>query len=133
MKDWRIVVAFDTDDTILIPNVATDDTIRTLNKIWYWKDYIEPAWYKHTENIQAYNWFEKQWCYMIVWSWTWREWAKRWADEFWLRYDEIRVKEKCDDVDLSIDDCIVDLGAINLKVKRINNQISRKDWNETKR
>ena len=134
MKDWRLVIAFDVDDTILVPNIATDETIRLLNKIWYWKDYIEPAWYKHTENIQAYNWFEKQWCYMIVWSLTWPEWAKRWADKFWLRYDEIRIKtEWYDDVDISIDDMKVNLWKINIKVKRINNNISRKIWNKQKR
>lgn len=118
MKDWRLVVAFDTDDTLLVPNVALNF------------DY--EVWSPHYENIEAYKWFQNQGCYMIIWSGTGTDWAERWAKEFGLTYDEIRVKQKCDDIDLSIDDCNVDLAKVNLKVKRVNNSISRKEWNKTK-
>ena len=117
MKDWKLVIAFDVDDTLLTPRIVTP---------W---DYETP----HYENIQAYKWFQKQGCHMIVWSGSWTDWARTWSDKFWLFPDEIRVKQKSDDVDICIDDCNVDLATINLKVKRINNQISRKEWNETKR
>lgn len=47
-----------------------------------------------------------------------------------LEYDEIRSKEKSEDVDIAIDDCDVNLAKVNVKVKRLNNGISRKDWNK---
>ena len=121
MKNWKLVVAFDTDDTLLIPNVAFKEPIDS---------YI---WHPHHENIQAYKWFQKNNCYMIVWSWTWKEWAKRWSDEFWLNPHEIREKWDWEDIDISIDDCVVDLAKVNMRVKRINNSISRKEWNKEKR
>lgn len=133
MKDWKIVVAFDTDDTLLIPNIAMDESIRVMHSIWYSEDYIEPAWYKHWQNVYIYDWYKKSWCYMIVWSWTGTWWAEKWAKEFGLEYDEIREKKKYDDIDISVDDCVVDLAKLNIKVKRVNNQISRKEWNRNKR
>lgn len=120
MKDWKLVVAFDVDDTLLIPNVCKQES-----------EYEE--WSPNYKNINAYKWFASQWCYMIVWSGTWPEWAKKWADEFWLNPDEIRVKWSWDDVDISIDDCVVDLATVNIKVKRLDNSISRKEWNKNKR
>ena len=116
MKNWKLVVAFDVDDTLLTPRIVTP---------W---DYETPNY----DNIQAYKWFQNQWCYMIVWSGSWTDWARVWSDKFWLFPDEIRVKTKSEDVDISIDDCIVNLWDKNLQVKRIKNQISRKEWNETK-
>jgi hypothetical protein len=35
--------------------------------------------------------------------------------------------------DIAFDDCDVDLGTVNIKVKRLNNSISRKDWNKNKK
>ena len=120
MKEWRLVVAFDVDDTLLIPNVAMEES-----------EFDE--WNPHYKNINAYKWFQSQWYYMIIWSGSWVEWAKKWSEEFLLFPDEIREKRKSEDVDLSIDDCNVDLASINLKVKRINNKISRANWNKNKR
>lgn len=119
MIEWKIVVAFDTDDTLLIPSVAQDSKYK--------------EWSPHYKNIEVFNWYKKCWCYMIVWSWTGTDWAKRWANTFNLEYDEIREKKKYSDIDISIDDCVVDLAKINIKVKRVNNYISRKDWNNTKK
>jgi len=131
MKDWKIVVAFDVDDTLIIPNIAMNKGDRPIAYSIY-PNYIEPAGYRHQENIGAYFWYQKQWCYMIVWSGTGVDWAEKWAKELCLNPDEIRVKEKGEDVDISVDDCNVDLANINIKVKRLNNQISRKEWNKTK-
>lgn len=132
MIDNKIVCAFDVDDTLLIPNIAMNKQDRAIAYEIY-PDYIEPAWYKNNENIQSYKWFQKCWCHMIVWSGSWTKWARKWADEFWLNPDEIREKWQWDDVDICIDDCNVDLANINLKVKRINNSISRKEWNKNKK
>lgn len=42
------------------------------------------------------------------------------------------MKQKSEDIDIAFDDCDVDLGRVNVKVKRLNNGISRKDWNKNK-
>lgn len=122
MKDWKLVVAFDTDDTLLIPNVAFKN-----------KEILEyKVGAKHIDNVNAYKWFQNNWCHMIVWSWTWLDWANKWAKEFWLNPDEIREKWMWYDVDIAIDDMNVDLATVNMKVKRVNNSISRKEWNNIK-
>lgn len=120
MKDWKRVVAFDVDDTLLVPNVALPKYFGT------------EVWVRNDDNIEAFNWYKQCWCHMIVWSGTWVEWAEKWAKEFDLEYDEIREKKKYDDVDISVDDCVVDLAKVNIKVKRINNSISREKWNKEK-
>jgi len=70
---------------------------------------------------------------MILWSGSGTDWAKTWGEKLGLQPDEIRVKEKSDDIDICFDDCDVDLAKINIKVKRLDNQVSRKEWNKTKR
>lgn len=116
MKNWRIVVAFDTDDCLIVPCVAT----------WFPRD--TPNY----ENIQLFKWFKAQGCYMVIWSGSGIDWAKTWAEKLWLEADEYPVKQATEWVDLTIDDCIVNLGKLNIQCKRENNQISRKEWNETK-
>ncbi len=106
-------IACDIDDTLIIPAIASDN----------WE--ITPNY----KIISILKWFKEQWAYIILWSWTWPEWAKRWGDELWVPYDEIRIKEKYDDVDICFDDCIVDLAKVNVKVKRVKNQIKRNRWN----
>lgn len=39
----------------------------------------------------------------------------------------------CDVVDIAFDDCDVDLAKVNIKVKRIENSISRMEWNKSKK
>lgn len=104
-----MIIAFDTDDTLIIPAIVGDN----------WE--ITP----HYKNISIFNWFASQWCYMIVWSWTWPEWAEKWAKELNLPYNEIRVKQKYDDIDICFDDCNVDLAKVNVKVKRVKNSVKR--------
>ena len=110
------VIAFDVDDTLIVPRVATG------------LDYEIPNY----ETIALYKWFQNQGNYMIVWSGSGLDWARTWADKLGLEPDEIRVKEKCDDIDLVFDDCEVDLGKVNIKVSRLNNAISRAEWNKRK-
>jgi hypothetical protein len=109
-------IAFDVDDTLLVPAVATGLKLDTPNY----------------DTIAVYKWFQAQGHYMIIWSGSGMDWARTWAEKFGLWPNEICVKEKRDDVDISFDDCDVDLAKTNIRVKRINNSISRKEWNQRK-
>lgn len=109
-------IAFDVDDTLIIPAVATGLPLDTPNY----------------DTIALYRWFQAQGHEMIVWSGSGVDWAKNWAEKLALGPCEIYIKEKRPDIDIAFDDCDVDLGKVNVKVKRLNNQVSRKDWNQTK-
>ena len=111
-----MVICFDVDDTLIVPSVATGLDMDTPNY----------------ETIAVYKWFQKQGAYMIVWSGGGMDWARTWADKLGLKPDEIRVKEKSEDIDICFDDCIVDLAKVNIRVQRFKNSVSRKDWNENK-
>lgn len=111
-------VAFDIDDTLIIPLVAFEKK----------SIYDVPNY----NVIAIYRWFQENGDYMIVWSGGGIDYAKMWAEKLGLFPDEIRVKQKSDDVDIAFDDCDVDLGKVNIKVKRLNNQVSRKYWNLVK-
>lgn len=112
----RLVAAFDIDDTLILPSVATGFSRDIPNY----------------ELILIYKWFQAQGAYMIIWSGGGIDYAKTWADKLGLVADEFRVKQKYDDIDLAFDDCDVDLGKVNVKIKRLNNQISREEWNKNK-
>lgn len=109
-------IAFDVDDCLLIPSVASGFPTDTPNY----------------EVIALYKWFQKQGHYMIIWSGSGIDWAKTWAEKFGLTADEFCIKQKREDLDIAFDDCDVDLANMNIKVKRINNSISRQDWNKNK-
>jgi len=109
-------IAFDVDDTLLVPSVASGFPTDTPNY----------------DTIALYKWFQAQGHYMIIWSGSGIDWAKTWAAKFGLTADEFPRKQKREDVDIAFDDCDVDLAKVNVKVKRLNNSVSRKDWNETK-
>jgi len=109
-------IAFDVDDTLLVPSVAgfARDT-------------------PNYETIALFKWFQAQGNHMIIWSGSGIDWAKTWSEKLGLDADEFPVKEKRGDVDIAFDDCDVDLAKVNVKVKRLNNSISRKEWNKVKR
>lgn len=109
-------IAFDVDDTLLVPSVAgfARDT-------------------PNYETIALFKWFQAQGNHMIIWSGSGIDWAKTWSEKLGLDADEFPVKEKREDVDIAFDDCDVDLAKVNVKVKRLNNSISRKEWNKVKR
>jgi hypothetical protein len=109
-------IAFDIDDTLIVPSVVTG-TIDTPNY----------------ENIALYKWFQSQGYYMVLWSGSGMDWCKVWNEKLGLQADEIRIKQKSDDIDICFDDCDVDLARVNIKVQRFNNNISRKEWNKNKR
>lgn len=109
-------IAFDMDDTLIVPSVALGFERDTPNY----------------ETIAIYKWFRAQGHHMIIWSGSGIDYAKQWAEKLGLCADEFAEKEKREDIDIAFDDCDVDLAKVNIKVKRINNSISRKEWNEAK-
>lgn len=116
MLNDKLVVAWDVDDTILIPSVATGHHSDLPNH----------------KNIQVMRWFKAQGAHIIVWSGGGVPYAKEWVRKLGLEkvVDEVIPKEKNPQVDICFDDCLVNLATVNVKVKRLNNGISRKDWNQ---
>ena len=110
-------IAFDVDDTLIVPGVALE------------RREITPNY----DVIAIYKWFQLMGHDMIIWSGSGIDWAKRWGEKLGLEPFEVRAKEKSEDVDIAFDDCDVTLGKVNVKVKRVNNSISRAEWNKTKR
>ena len=106
-------VAFDVDDTLIIPSVATG------------LDRDIPNY----ETIEIYRMFQKLGFFMIIWSGGGVDYARMWADKLGLKPDAIYPKEKSEDIDIAFDDCDVNLAKVNIKIKRHNNSVSRRDWN----
>jgi hypothetical protein len=112
-------IAFDIDDTLLIPSVARGNDVSGDNVPNY-------------EVIAVLRFFQAQGHEIILWSGSGVDWAKRWGEKFGLEPFTVRIKEKDENIDIAFDDCEVDLARVNVRVKRINNGISRKDWNKNK-
>jgi hypothetical protein len=116
-----MIVAFDVDDTLIVPAVATGSGRDTPNY----------------DTISIFRWHEAMGHKMVIWSGSGHDWATVWSEKLGLSA-EIWVKRKHLDeygvplVDIAFDDCDVDLAKVNIKVKRIQNQISRRDWNKKK-
>jgi len=110
-----MIIAFDVDDTLIIPAVATGLPTDTPNY----------------ETIAIYKWFQREGHTMIIWSGGGVDYARMWADKLGLQPDDVWRKEKGDgDVDIAFDDCDVDLAKVNIKVSRFRNSISRRQWNQ---
>lgn len=109
-------IAWDIDDTIIVPSVATGFSRDTPNY----------------ETIALFKWFQNQGHEMILWSGSGTDWAYTWGEKLGLLPFTVQQKQKCDDIDICFDDCDVDLAKVNVKVKRTNNGISRADWNKNK-
>lgn len=107
-------IAFDIDDTLLIPSVASGFGNDTPNY----------------ETIAILKWFQAQGNEIILWSGSGMDWANTWGEKFGLQPFQVLIKEKNSTIDLCFDDCDVDLAKVNVKVKRLNNSISRKEWNK---
>lgn len=127
-------IAFDVDDTLIIPAIAlTDEPHPYIGMYGAVPNY---------DTIALYKWFQAQGNHMIVWSGGGIDYARTWAEKLGLNPDEIIEKKKTykpnvgeyasdsPDVDIAFDDCEVDLGKVNVRVKRINNGISRAEWNK---
>jgi len=109
-------IAFDIDDTLIIPAVATGSDRDTPNY----------------DTIAILRWFQAQGHEIILWSGSGIDWASTWGKKLGLQPFTVQTKGKAWKVDIAFDDCDVDLGTVNIKVKRLNNSISRKDWNKNK-
>lgn len=106
-------IAFDVDDTLIVPSVVTGN-----------RDV------PNYDTIAIFRWFEAQGAEMIIWSGSGLDWASTWAEKLGLK---ARIIVKGSElVDIAFDDCDVELGKVNVKVKRFNNEISRKEWDATK-
>lgn len=110
-------IAFDVDDTLIVPSVALGFGDNTPNH----------------EVIAIYRWFQAQGCEMVIWSGSGIDWAQRWGEKLGLQPFSVRMKQKSEDIDIAFDDCDVDLAKVNVKVRRINNSVSRADWNKEKK
>lgn len=109
-------IAFDIDDTLIVPAVATGFDRDTPNY----------------DTIAIYKWFQAQGHEMILWSGSGVDWAQTWGEKLGLQPFTVQVKQEDETVALCFDDCDVNLAAVNIRVKRVNNKISRADWNKTK-
>lgn len=109
-------IAFDVDDTLIVPSVVTQH-----------RD--SPNY----DTIAIFKWFQAQGHEMIIWSGSGTDWAWTWGDKLGLHPFKVMQKQKDETVDIAFDDCDVDLAKVNVKVKRFDNDISRKEWNKTKK
>lgn len=109
-------IAFDIDDTLIIPAVATGMYRDTPNY----------------ETIAILRWFQAQGHEIILWSGSGMDWAKTWGEKLGLMPFTVQMKQADKDVAICFDDCDVNLAAVNIRVKRTNNGISRKEWNANK-
>jgi hypothetical protein len=110
-------IAFDIDDTLIIPSVVTGD-----------RDV------PNYDTIAILRWFQAQGHEIILWSGSGIDWANTWGSKLGLQPFKVLLKSKeaSPYVDIAFDDCDVDLAKVNIKVKRLDNFISRKEWNQTK-
>lgn len=105
----RLTIAFDVDDTLLAPPEATELDRDTPNY----------------EVIAIYRFFQQQGHRMIIWSGGGVDYARMWADKLGLDPDDVLVKTYNPYVDIAFDDCDVELAKVNVKVRRMNNHITR--------
>jgi hypothetical protein len=110
-------IAFDIDDCLLVPSVASGFGNDTPNY----------------DTISVYKWFQAQGNEMILWSGSGMDWAQTWGEKLGLQPFTVQIKQKDDTVAVAFDDCDVLLATVNVKVKRLNNSVSRADWNKNKK
>jgi len=108
-------IAFDVDDTLIIPSVVTGLPIDTPNY----------------ETIAIFRWFQSQGHEMIIWSGGGVDYAQTWGEKLGLMDFHV-MRKGLIEVDIAFDDCDVDLARVNIKVKRLKNSISREEWNKHK-
>lgn len=112
----KLKVAFDVDDTLVVPSVAT----------------MGEGDRPNMDTISLFRWFERQGHNMIIWSGGGVDYARGWAERLGLNA-EILPKFAGQGVDICFDDCEVNLATVNVRVRRVKNSISRKEWNQHRR
>ncbi|KKN82065.1 hypothetical protein LCGC14_0313320 [marine sediment metagenome] len=106
----NLIVAFDVDDTLIIPASATGFDIDVPNY----------------EVIAVYRWFQAQGHTMVIWSGGGEDYAKTWAAKLGLTADYYLDKHDTSlRPDLAFDDADLTLAKVNVKVKRVNNSVVR--------
>lgn len=107
-------IAFDVDDTLIIPSVVTGNRDTP-----------------NYETIAVFRWFQMQGCEMFIWSGSGIDWATAWAEKLGLMPCRIipKTENSVFGIDIAFDDCNVSLAKVNVKVQRIQNSVSRKEWN----
>jgi hypothetical protein len=116
-EEKQLTIAFDVDDTLIIPCCATGFDTDVPNY----------------ETIAIYRWFQAQGNYMIIWSGGGKDYAQQWAEKLGLTADEYHDKSPEEEdgvykrrhVDIAFDDRNTTLGVVNVKVKRLKNNIVR--------
>lgn len=98
-----LVIAFDVDDTLLLPPEATQ------------LDRDVPNY----ETIAIYRWFQQGGNYMIIWSGGGEDYARMWGDKLGLAPDEYRMKGHAEDIDLAFDDSDIETLVPNGKLVRV--------------
>jgi len=116
MVNKKLKIAWDIDDTIIVPSVVTGD-----------RDV------PNYETIAILKWFQAQGHEIILWSGSGMDWAETWGSKLGLQPFTVQPKQADPTIDIAFDDMPVELATINVRVKRIANSISRKDWNANKR
>ncbi len=105
-----LIVAFDVDDTLIVPAAATG------------LDRDVPNY----DTIAVYRWFESQGHVMVVWSGGGADYARHWADVLGLKpaycFDKHDAYVQ---PDIAFDDADLTLGKVNVKVRRVNNKVVR--------
>ena len=107
----RLTVAFDVDDTLIVPAVATGF------------DRDVPNY----ETIAVYRWFQAQGHDMVIWSGGGADYARQWADRLGLTADYYLDKNDrmARAPDLAFDDSDLTLATVNVEVRRSNNSVVR--------
>lgn len=109
-----LLVAFDVDDTLIVPACATGF------------DRDVPNY----DTIAVYRWFQAQGHEMVVWSGGGADYARHWADKLGLEASYYLDKHaaKAEGIivpDIAFDDGDIRLATVNVKVKRLKNGIVR--------
>ena len=114
----RLRVAFDVDDPLIVPAVATGF------------DRDVPNY----ETIAVYRWFQAQGAEMTIWSGGGADYARQWADKLGLTADYYEDKHDAaernrqggDMPHIAFDDsAYLSLATVNVQVKRVNNGVVR--------
>ena len=117
----KLVVAFDVDDTLIVPAAATGF------------DRDVPNY----DTIAVYRWFQAQGHTMVIWSGGGADYARQWANMLGLTADHYLDKHEQAEItrqsgaslaQLAFDDSDIALATVNVKVKRLNNKVIR--WPE---
>lgn len=126
----NLVVAFDVDDTLVIPAVALRGASDLVEAV---PDRDVPNY----ETIAVYRWFQAQGHVMVVWSGGGEDYARMWGEKLGLNADVYRDKHdrtpftfvyepyEKSAPDLAFDDSDLTLATVNVKVRRVNNHIVR--------